>query len=342
MRNLARLALALLFLGAPLAGCTTNATTGRSQIAMMSRDEEVQMGQQLGPEFSQQSGGEVPDPQLRAYVTEVGTKLSAGVVDQDKSLPWKFTLLNSDVINAFALPGGQVFFSLGLGRLMTNEAQMAGVIGHEIGHVTARHINERMGDQLKANILASIVGVGLGDTAGGLAQQAAEIGLLKYSRGQESEADYLGMKYMAAQGYDPAAQGQVMQILVEASKGSSQPEFLSTHPDPARRVKEVADRLKTEEFAHTQNNPQYQLYPERFKQRFLDRLAALPKPPPPPPPPPAPQGLAPSSSGTLAAGVMGPPSEDVLASLGPPTMWCAFCRAHAHNAETTRHAAARE
>jgi predicted Zn-dependent protease len=311
-----------------LSGCVTNPTTGRSQLAVLSRDEEIQMGAQYGPEFASQSGGELKEPVMNAYVTEIGTKLVQGVVDEDKSLPWKFTILNSDQINAFALPGGQVFFSLGLGRLMTNEAQLAGVLGHEIGHVTARHINERMGDQLKAQILSGVLGAAGGDAVGSLADNVAQLSLLSFGREQESEADYLGMKYMAAQGYNPIGQQQVMQILASASKSDgAPPEFLSTHPYPETRIEQIGEWLKGE-FAYTQNSPQYGLFPEPFERRFLAPAAKLP-----PPPKPAPkQGNAGGDhqlvhSQPMNLRVMQDDAAGRVFALGDPSLWCGVCKA---------------
>ncbi|MDX2147491.1 MAG: M48 family metalloprotease [Planctomycetota bacterium] len=310
-------------LPALLGACTTNPTTGRSQLALLSREDEIKMGREYGPQFTQESGGEVKDPRLQAYVSEIGNKLVQHVVEEDKALPWKFTLLDSDVINAFALPGGQVFMSRGLASKMTNEAQLAGVLGHEIGHVTARHINEQMGRQRVASggsLLAALV---LGEDLGGLAQQGAGLVLLKYGRDQESEADALGMRYMVQENYNPIAQRQVMEILQGAMSGADRPgEFFSTHPYPETRIDRINNALAGD-LAYTQNNPQFQLHEERFRQRFLSLLAALP------PAPDARHALASSNlpHGNLSAD-SGSSSSISLGVWRPEPIWCGLCREH--------------
>ncbi len=263
-----------------LGGCQTNATTGRNQFIMMSWEEEAQLGAQAQPELVQEMGGEVKRQDLRQYVTEVGQKLVATTAQDDPELtklPWEFTLLDSDVINAFALPGGKVFMSRGLAQMMTNEAQLAGVLGHEIGHVTARHTNERFSRAAGAQLGLGVIGIAVGtgteaETINQLAGQAAELALLGYSRGQELESDKLGMEYMARANYDPMAQRQVMEILLKAAGSGGQPEFFSTHPHPESRIAQINDLL-VGKYAHTQNNPQYKLGEQEFRQRFLSKLA---------------------------------------------------------------------
>lgn len=265
---------------AVLTGCQTNATTGRNQFIMMSWEEEAQLGAEAQPQLVQEMGGEVARQDLRQYVTEVGQKLAATTAQDDPNLPtlpWEFTLLDSDVINAFALPGGKVFMSRGLAQLMTNEAQLAGVLGHEIGHVTARHTNERFSRAAGAQLGLGVLGVALGSgadaqTINQLAGQAAELALLSYSRSQELESDKLGMEYMSRAGYDPMAQRQVMEILLKAAGSGGQPEFFSTHPHPESRIGQINDLLAGK-YAHTQNNPQYKLGEQEFRQRFLSKLS---------------------------------------------------------------------
>ena len=123
-----------------LGGCVKNAATGKSIFTMgMPASQQIALGAQAAPEFTKQYGGAVKDAQACAYVNEVGKKLAAQTEGNNPSLPWEFTFLNSDVVNAFALPGGKVFFTRGLASRLTSEAQLAGVIGHEVGHVTAEH-----------------------------------------------------------------------------------------------------------------------------------------------------------------------------------------------------------
>ncbi|MCX5691541.1 MAG: M48 family metalloprotease, partial [Planctomycetota bacterium] len=203
------------------AGCETNTATGKRQFVMLDRTAEIKMGVDASPQMVQENGGELKNPELNAYVTEVGSKMAATTEGQNPSLPWKFTILDSDIINAFALPGGQVFISRGLMQQMTNEAQLAGVLGHEIGHVTARHINDRMVDtqwtSIGTSVASAVLTEGVGGTVGQVAPKVLEMGgqtlVLRFGRGQELEADALGMRYMSNVKYNPTGQRQVMEIL---------------------------------------------------------------------------------------------------------------------------------
>jgi predicted Zn-dependent protease len=210
MAGMKRLAsvLSLCFLLIALAACSTNPATGRSSFtAFMSPDEEVRVGGQEHPKLVQQFGGEYPDRELDAYVRKVGLSLSQ--TTEMPNLPYSFTVLDDEMINAFALPGGYVHVTRGLLALASNEAEMAGVLAHELGHVTARHSAERYSQGVLAGIGATIVGVagaaagvpGVGDAAG----YGAQAYLQSYSRDQELEADRLGIRYMTNAGYDPAA-----------------------------------------------------------------------------------------------------------------------------------------
>ncbi len=262
-----------------LGGCKTNEATGRSQFQYFSREEEIALGVQSQPQLVQEFGGTVPDQQLNAYVTEIGRKLAAVTEGDNPGLPWEFTFLNSDVINAFALPGGKVFVSRGLVKQMTTEAELAHVLGHEVGHVTARHTNERMGQALGAQVLAGVAGAAARNQAlADIAGNAAQVVVLGFSREQENEADALGMRYMTRVNYDPRGALGVMQILLEASKGPREPQILATHPYPETRIERVEEALRTT-YAGMVNNPQYQSYPERFRTRMLSRLAMLPPAP---------------------------------------------------------------
>lgn len=303
-------------------GCTTNPATGKTILTMKSWDWEREVGAEAAPQFTEQFGGEVPNRQLQAYVTRIGESMTEVVEEGVPDLEWEFTLLNTDVINAFALPGGKVFFTRGLAERLDNEAQMAGVLGHEIGHVTARHGNQRISSQtlLNIGIAGAAIAVGVADSDsdfrkyGQLAVPALAIGgnvvLLSYGRNEELEADMLGMRYMSRcdQRYDPMAQRQVMAILAEAGGGSSTPEFLSTHPHPDSRIGQI-DKLLATTYASTQNNKDYQLYAGRYKRQFLDVIARVP------PPEGRQQGAIEGGQGTFA--------------LGNPVLWCAHCAAAA-------------
>jgi predicted Zn-dependent protease len=281
-RRLTRaLAATALLVGSTLLGaCTTNPATGRTQLNLLSRSEEIQIGQEAAPELIISYGGRVPSDQLQAYVTNIGMKLAAQTEGDNPSLPWSFIFLNSDVINAFALPGGQVFITRGLVERMDNEAQLAGVLGHEIAHVTARHANNRLTRQMGLSVAAAIGGAVIGDDqdlqllVNGLVTGAG-VFALTFDRGQETESDILGMRYMSRAGYDPTGQLQVMEILAEASQGPRQPEWLSTHPLPETRIERIRELLGGE-FQQAVANPANGLYPERFQSTMLSTLNSLP------------------------------------------------------------------
>jgi predicted Zn-dependent protease len=259
-------------------GCSTNPTTGRRAYYALSREEEIAIGQQSKPGMIQEFGGEVARADLRQYVTDIGMRLVSTVGQDDPAmatLPWEFTLLNSDVVNAFALPGGKVFMSRGLAQRMTNEAQLAAVIGHEIGHVTAQHTSERFGDAQSTGLLAGIGAILVGGLTGidvsSLAEQASGIALASYGRDQENEADALGMRYMVRVGYNPIGSRQVMEILASLDQQGRPPEFLSTHPYPEKRVENIQGKLDNE-YAYTQNNPQFKTGEQEFRANFLSKL----------------------------------------------------------------------
>jgi predicted Zn-dependent protease len=284
--------LALAACAAGGSGCHTNPATGQTIFAPVSSSQVAAMGAQAAPQLAAEFGGAVPNTQLQAYVSEIGQRLAKQTEGEFPGLQWEFTLLNSPVINAFALPGGKVFMTRGLAEKMTNEAQLAGVLGHEVGHVTAEHIARRIGQQQLFSIGKSVAGVAVqsaGESAGAAGQllmPALDVGgqltLLKFGRDEESQADYLGMRYMSRLGYDPRAQLTVMEILKAEAGGGRQPEFLSTHPMPQTRIDRIQQLLKTD-FANTQNNPNYALHEQRFQQQFLSVLRTLPPAPEPRP-----------------------------------------------------------
>ena len=246
------------------AGCSTNPSTGRLQLDLVSDEQTAAMGAEAKPQLVAEYGGEVESKELRAYVKNVGESLARHVEPEYQHIQWEFTVLDSDVVNAFALPGGYVFMSRGLLAMMSNEAQLAGVLGHEIGHVTAKHVDERLSQAMLTQVGLDVLGAA-SDTqlinAG--AQILAQGTLLKFGRDQESEADSQGLKYMTAAGYDPQAMLEVMHILDEASKGSSPPELLSSHPLPETRIKRIQSELD-EQYGFTRGDSNYKKYEGRF------------------------------------------------------------------------------
>jgi predicted Zn-dependent protease len=233
---------------------SVNPVTGETQYVSLTPDQEMALGLQAAPQMAAQMGGDVPasDPES-ALVKEVGQKIVQSS-DASKSpyvQNFHFHLLaDPNTINAFALPGGQIFITRGLLSRLETEAQLAGVLGHEIGHVINRHAAEHMAKGQLGGALATAVGVGASDDRGRgygaaiAAQVANQMLQLKFSRSDESEADSYGLKYMSQSGYDPRAMLGVMQILRDASKGGRTPEILATHPLPDTRLREIEAKVK--------------------------------------------------------------------------------------------------
>ncbi len=246
-----------------LVGCAQNAATGRSQFtAFVPLEEEANIGREQHPQVLAEFGGAYANPKLAAYVQKLGEALVARSENAGK--PFVFTVINSDIYNAFALPGGYVYVTRGLLALMSNEAEFASVVGHEIGHVTARHTAERISGGQAASIFTGILGLGVAvltgsQDAGNLASQAGEGGasvwLASFSREQEFEADKLGVRYMAAEGYDPREAADMLSKLGEASRletkmlgrpaeTADQFSILQSHPRTADRVVAATDAAR--------------------------------------------------------------------------------------------------
>lgn len=235
-----------------------NQITGeRQRVAFNEESDEIQMGLQAVHEMRAQFGGADPDPEAQARVKRVGERLLEAL---DESLEpggrrnpyrddFEFTLLaDTKTVNAFALPGGQVFITRALFRELETEGQLAGVLGHEVGHVIERHGNERMAQQQFFQGLAAAGGVAGGDQQSAqLAQAAAQLVSMKYGREDELESDEWGIRLTTLAGYDPRAMIGVMEVLDRASAGQSPPEFFSTHPKPANRVAYIR-RIIAKEF----------------------------------------------------------------------------------------------
>ena len=260
-----------------LCGCTSNPSTGRDQLLLVSEQDVGQMGMQAAPELIQEYGGQIQSRAIRDYVSDIGAKLARHVEPEYKDIKWEFYVLDSDVINAFALPPGKVFMSRGLMVQLRSEAELAAVLGHEIGHITAKHVSERISQQMLVQGIAegASAAVGAEGAAGQLVPLVVGFGgqgyLLKFGRDQESEADNQGLKYMVKAGYNPEAAMNVMRVLMRADEGGRPPEFFSTHPDPERRLKDIQELIKNH-YAFTQNNPEYQSFGPRYRQRALSEL----------------------------------------------------------------------
>src|SRR4051812_41717277 len=232
-----------------------NPVTGEKQHISLSVDQEKSLGLEAAPQMAQQMGGAIDprnDPDA-ALVAEIGQL----IVDRSdaKNSPYRdsfrYHLLNdSQTVNAFALPGGQIFITRALFDRLQNTAQLAGVLGHETGHVIGRHSAEHMAKGQLGQMLATAVGVGASDDRGrgymaaAAAQMANQMLQLHYSRDDELEADAFGLKYMAQAGFDPSQMRNVMQILKEASGRTGGASIFATHPDPDARIAAIEAYLK--------------------------------------------------------------------------------------------------
>ena len=240
-----------------------NPITGEKQrVALADEKDEIALGLQSAPAMARQHGGLHPNQQYQAIVDQVGMNLIRALnqhVQQNGRInPYQFDfhlLADERAINAFALPGGQCFITYALLERLANyekatefgkfEDRLAGVLAHEVGHVVARHGNQRMAKQKLTQGLVGAVSVGAGGMQGG--QMAAMVGKMinmKYGRNDELEADKWGVSLSAAARYDARALLDVMEILDESAPGGGPPEMMSTHPKPANRRAYIAGILK--------------------------------------------------------------------------------------------------
>jgi predicted Zn-dependent protease len=231
--------------------CETVPVTGRRQVQLLSAPEEMKLGLQTYEQILKKSKVST-DPQLNALVTRVGSRIAAATERRD--LPWEYRVIEDNQANAFALPGGKIAVYTGILPITRDDAGLAAVLGHEVAHVTARHGGERISQQTLAQIGVSaaglLAGVALGDPgASQLAAAALGVGaqygvLLPFSRAQESEADHIGLIYMAKAGYDPRAARDLWIRMADAAKsGQRPPEFLSTHPSEETRITQIEQWL---------------------------------------------------------------------------------------------------
>ncbi|GFD71406.1 hypothetical protein KUL113_08260 [Tenacibaculum sp. KUL113] len=220
-----------------------NPYTGKTQAVSLSPEQEIAIGLQQAPMMTQQHGGLYPNENAQVLVDKVGAKLVNNTVAKKSGYQFDFHLLRDEkTINAFALPGGQIFITHALFTQLKNEDQLAGVLGHEIGHVLGKHSNERITDAnfWKLLTMGASVGTDLGELANSIGQQT----LLKNGRGDELESDELGVKLMIDAGYNPENLIGVMEILKAAAGPNRVPEFQSTHPDPENRIEKIKEAIR--------------------------------------------------------------------------------------------------
>jgi predicted Zn-dependent protease len=224
-----------------------NPITGETQRVSLTAEEEVSLGLNSMPQMVQQHGGLHPDQRGQQYVKEVGKKLITNTTANQSQYPYEFHLLADDqVVNAFALPGGQVFITAALLNRLKSKDQLAGVLGHEVGHVIHRHGAERIAKMELTQGLTGAAVIAAGDyQSSQFAQMVGNLINMKYGRDQELESDDFGVRLMIEAGYDPKALVGVMDILEEASGGGQrQPEFQSSHPSPENRRQKILESVE--------------------------------------------------------------------------------------------------
>ncbi len=227
--------------------CAKNPVTGKSQVVLMSEAQEIAMGKEADPQIIAQFGL-YEDSTLQRFIREKGKQMAA--ISHRPNLDYQFRIVNSDVVNAFAVPGGYVYFTRGIMAHFNNEAEFAGVLGHEIGHITARHSVAQQRNQLLGQ-LGIIAGMVINPNLAQFADAASQglgLLLLKYGRDAERQSDELGVEYSSKIGYDAHQMAHFFNTLERQSAESGAaalPAFLSTHPNPGERNVTV-EKLATE------------------------------------------------------------------------------------------------
>jgi predicted Zn-dependent protease len=244
--------LLLMGLGAGLAagplGCARNPVTGKSELSLISESQEIQMGQQAAKEVAQTIGF-YDDDKVQAYVADIGKRMAAE--SERPNLPWEFHVVDEGAVNAFAIPGGFIYVTRGLMGSINTEAELASVLGHEIGHVTHRHSVQQISKAQLAQLGLGIGSILSSDIAkfGQLASAGLGLLFLKYGRDAENQADQSGLRYALQENYDVREMPKVFMTLSRISEagggGGRLPEWLSTHPNPESRIERTRKMLDT-------------------------------------------------------------------------------------------------
>jgi beta-barrel assembly-enhancing protease len=255
-------------------GCAINPVTGTQQFMLVSEDQEIQIDQQNAPFQFSADYGPVQDKALNDYVSEVGRNLAART--HRPQMPYSFRVVNANYVNAYAFPGGSIACTRGIMLSLDNEAELASLLGHELGHVNARHTARQMSKgtltQIFVGGLAGLAGTA-GAAVGQLAYQLGSLGagalLASYSRDNEREADALGMEYMVRVGYGPKGMVELQDMLRNLSKNkpSTIELMFSTHPMSEERYQNAVENLKTK-YSSSQSLPLY-------RERYMDHTAKL-------------------------------------------------------------------
>jgi len=248
------------------AGCAINPITGEEQLMLISEQQDIEIGRRYAPEVEKQLGGAIEDEQLQNYIDYVGQKIAH--VSHQRGFEYHFTAVKDESINAMALPGGYVFITKGMLEKLESEAQLAAILAHEVVHVVARHSSAAMSREIGISVLLSTVTAE--STPEGVlvaADLARQILGLKYSRGDERQADLGGLDYMVWAGYRPYAMVEVMQML-HSQPQDRPPEFFSTHPNPENRIGYITHKINTKYYGLDG----LKVAEEDYRKAVLDRL----------------------------------------------------------------------
>jgi beta-barrel assembly-enhancing protease len=233
------------------ASSSYNPITESKQHISITRDQEIALGLQAKPQMERQYGGESRDIRKQALVKEIGAEVVNRSDASKTQYRYEFHLLaDPTTVNAFALPGGQVFLTQGLLRHLTTRGQVASVLSHEIGHVAARHSAQHLAKQKLTQGLTGATVIATYDPNEPGSRASAQVAMmvgqlvnLKFNRGDELEADRLGVRFAAQAGYDPRSMIKLMEVLRDQSR-SRQPEFFATHPNPENRIEKINAVIK--------------------------------------------------------------------------------------------------
>lgn len=232
-----------------------NEVTGEKQrVGGVTAEQEIALGLQAAPQMMQQYGGESRSPQANAVVDRIGQRIVGQSSAGKSAYKFDFHLLDdAKTVNAFALPGGQIFVTEALAQRLKTEGELAGVLGHEVGHVVARHGAEHIAKQQLTQGLTGAAVMATYDPNNpsttrnaAIVQAIGQLVNLKYGRDDELESDRLGVKFMAEAGYDPRALIRVMEVLRDAGGGGKTPEFFASHPNPENRIGRIQEAIKKE------------------------------------------------------------------------------------------------
>lgn len=270
------LALILALAPAVAPGCAKNPLTGKKEFMLLSAEDELALGQQAAQPTAEELGGPYADPVIRQYVQAVGQRVAAEALKVSYPYEYTFDVLDTDMVNAFALPGGPIFVTRGLLMKIDDESQLAGVLAHEVTHVAARHSARQISTAMGAQFILSVLGAAGGSQGGGYAGNLGKIvgGLvrLKYGRDDETQSDTYGVDFAVRAGYQPTGLVRVMEMFkrMEEEGGGGGPEFLRSHPLPDNRIENIRGII-SQKYPGAPTDPRLVVGREAYQKNVLSR-----------------------------------------------------------------------